>query len=219
MVQFYAPQAYFVFHDSFHPDAPEWLVLFEDYTKVAMDHHGYMAFSDYSGNDTQAICDHYDRDNAQLGTVSSKFEVWQGEWAFATDNCAHWLLGFNIRTQGNQTKCSQVPCPKLYFDCPSKNKFDCEVDPSVARNGPFSPPFDNAAILVENGMCWSDNNETLNATGLQHVANCTVQVIDKYYNSSFMWTARNQIETKWSYLWAYDMGWFKAKANPAVPVD
>jgi len=34
-----------------------------------------------------------------------------------------------------------------------------------------------------------------------------------------MWTARNQIETKWSYLWAYDMGWFKAKANPAVPAD
>jgi len=34
-----------------------------------------------------------------------------------------------------------------------------------------------------------------------------------------MWTARNQIETKWSYLWAYDMGWFRAKANPAVPAD
>lgn len=64
MVQFYAPQAYFVFHDSFHPDAKEWLVLFEDYEKVAMDHHGYMAFASYSEANTTKICEDYDRDNA-----------------------------------------------------------------------------------------------------------------------------------------------------------
>jgi len=67
-------------------------------------------------------------------------------------------------------------------------------------------------------MCWTDNNTTFNAQGLQQIADCTVETIDKYYNASFMWTARNQIEEKWDYMRAYDLGWFKAKKEPEVGI-
>lgn len=218
LVQFYAPQAYFVFHDSFNPNAPEWKVLFEDYTMTAMDHHGYMAFTAGYQNvtNTTDICEHFDRDNKDTKLLTPQFEVWQGEWAFATDTCAHWLLGFNTQSQAKLTTCSQVECPPLYFDCPSKTSTDCAVDKSIAVNGPFGVnQWNNSQTLIEKGMCWSDNNTTQNATGLQHIANCTVEVIDRYYNASFMWTAHNQIEAKWDYIKAYDLGWFKAKEWPA----
>jgi len=46
MVQMYAPQAYFVFHNSFIYDAGTWddLFLDDDIDKVVMDHHFYEAF-------------------------------------------------------------------------------------------------------------------------------------------------------------------------------
>lgn len=48
---------------------------------------------------------------------------------------------------------------------------------------------------------------------LKQVANCTVEFIDAHYNASFMWTAKNQIEEKWDYIKAYDLGLFDAKKN------
>lgn len=46
LVQRYAPQAYFVFHDSFRYDENVWNDLFrdDDVEKVVMDHHYYWAF-------------------------------------------------------------------------------------------------------------------------------------------------------------------------------
>lgn len=43
MVQRYAPQAHFVFHDAFKYDPTVWNDLFadDDIEKVAMDHHYY----------------------------------------------------------------------------------------------------------------------------------------------------------------------------------
>jgi len=43
MVQRYAPQAHFVFHDAFTYDPTVWNDLFadDDIEKVAMDHHYY----------------------------------------------------------------------------------------------------------------------------------------------------------------------------------
>lgn len=48
MVQKYAPQAYFVFHDAFYFDPEVWNDLFadDDHDKVAMDHHYYQAWYD-----------------------------------------------------------------------------------------------------------------------------------------------------------------------------
>lgn len=77
-----------------------WPQLFADgdWDKVVMDRHGYMAFWTY--NETNAIppewfCTKFESEQKFAANLTPKFEVWLGEWAFATDNCAHWLLGFN----------------------------------------------------------------------------------------------------------------------------
>lgn len=53
------------------------------------------------------------------------------------------------------------------------------------------------------------------------IADCLVQFIDDNFDSSFMWTAHNEIETKWDYVKAYDLGWFtgldKKYGKPAAP--
>ena len=61
MVQRYAPQAHFVFHDSFHFEADTWNDLFadDDVDKVAIDHHKYQAWNGAS-NDTSVYCDDYE---------------------------------------------------------------------------------------------------------------------------------------------------------------
>lgn len=68
LVQRYAPQAYFVFHDSFRADDGHWWQLFADgdWDKVAMDHHSYMAFWDYDETEIlpyDFFCSWYKSDN------------------------------------------------------------------------------------------------------------------------------------------------------------
>ena len=49
LVQEHAPQAYFVFHNSFRPDWSDWSDLFAegDRAMTAVDHHGYFAWSNF----------------------------------------------------------------------------------------------------------------------------------------------------------------------------
>jgi len=38
-------------------------------------------------------------------------EVWWGEWALATDNCAMWLGGFNDQNPEPSVQCKPIECP------------------------------------------------------------------------------------------------------------
>lgn len=188
-----------------------------------MDRHGYMAFWDY--NETAVLppeyfCARYESENNFTVNLTSKMEVWLGEWAFATDNCAHWLLGFNDATAARQAKCAQLDCPQAYYVCPEgAPASDCQVDASVAKYGPEGVnAWNNDQTLIENGKCWTDDLAFYNKTEYQHIANCTVEMIDKYYNASFMWTAHNQLEEKWDYIRAWDHQYFIAKANETADV-
>lgn len=216
LVQRYAPQAYFVFHDSFRPGDPTWLNLFPDgdWDKVAMDHHAYMAFWDYEETNIlppEYYCSVYANDNKFISEgIKDKMEVWMGEWAFATDNCAHWLVGFNDQTAPRQGQCVQVDCPELYFPCPDgASDTDCKVDPTIEKNGPFGiNKGNNDQTLIENGKCWTDSMDLMSQDEYTQLADCTVSFIDRNFDASFMWTAHNQINTKWDYIKAYDLGWF-----------
>ena len=95
LVQRYAPQAIFVFFDSWDYNPNTWNDLFPkgDNEKVAMDHHYYHAFSEEAQNTTQWYCNAYE--NEAKNALNFNFPVWFGEWSLATDACAHWLGGFN----------------------------------------------------------------------------------------------------------------------------
>lgn len=36
------------------------------------------------------------------------------------------------------------------------------------------------------------------------------EAFDEYTDAQFIWTARNEIEPRWSYIQAYDLGWLKS---------
>ena len=135
-----------------------------------------------------------------------------GEWAFATDNCAHWLLGFNDQTGKRQANCAQVECPKAYYKCPEgAPASDCQVDPSIGVNGPFGTnPRNNNQTLIEKGLCYTDNTTMYSEDEYLSIADCVVSFIDDNFDASFMWTAHNEINMKWDYVQTYDAGWFRS---------
>lgn len=105
LVQRYAPQAHFVFHNSFIYQPDKWNDLFrdDDIDKVAMDHHYYWAFE--SGlNKIDQFC----QDTKYFAGLADqiKYEVWFGEWALATDNCAMFLNGLNDGDPNHLFKCA-----------------------------------------------------------------------------------------------------------------
>jgi hypothetical protein len=127
LVQDNAPDAYFVFHDSFHFGADTWNDLFDkdDYHLVAIDHHQYQGWA--QGMYTkEEFCDDYERNAA----TSDDFlmEVWIGEWSLATDVCAHWLGGFNDGNTDPQFKCKRVECPRTYLPSSHAVDFDRTAD-------------------------------------------------------------------------------------------
>jgi hypothetical protein len=54
-------------------------------------------------NTVKQFCDDYESNAANA--ENSKYEVWFGEWALATDVCAHWLGGFNDANTDPQFEC------------------------------------------------------------------------------------------------------------------
>lgn len=149
-MQRYAPQAKSVFHDSFLFGAELWNDLFSDNaTDVVIDHHQYWAFAGYPGNSTLAdFCGAFENEAARADEF--KFEVWLGEWALATDNCAHWLNGLNRGVPNQGFKCAKLSCPQTYM--PDKVDFDRNAD----ILGPFG---DSNSTLnsIQKGQCFTDS--------------------------------------------------------------
>lgn len=89
-----APHLKFVFHDSGHLTPADWDDLFEDddIHNVVLDNHYYRAWSG-DNTDIETVCAAY-KDHLEM-VAGHKYEVWIGEWALATDDCAFWLGNFN----------------------------------------------------------------------------------------------------------------------------
>jgi hypothetical protein len=98
--------------------------------KVAIDHHQYQGWA-HNMFTADEFCDDYERNAATADSI--KYEVWIGEWALATDVCAHWLGGFNDGNTDPQFKCKRVTCPKSYL--PAENAVD--FDRTTPMHGPY----------------------------------------------------------------------------------
>lgn len=105
LVQRFAPQAKFVFHDSFRFDPDTWNKLFraDDVHNVVIDHHYYWAFQ----TNLKVIDDFCGQVKTEAAIADKlNMEVWFGEWSLATDNCAQHLNGLNDGTMNPNFKCA-----------------------------------------------------------------------------------------------------------------
>ena len=156
----------------------------------------------------QDACDEYEtRISYQADPL--KYPVWIGEWALATDVCAHWLGGFNDANTHPQYQCHVRDCPTSYLPAPFAVDFDRTADVL----GPTGPAefADSPAALIRQGKC-GDDSLYFNYTDVQKIAKCALDTFDRHVNATFLWTARNEIEAKWDYVKAWDLGWINKTA-------
>ena len=215
-MQRYAPQAYFVFHDSFNYSWDYWKDLFaeDDRHMVAMDHHGYLAWGNWDS--WEDACDQFTSDtNNTKQFRDGGIEVWWGEWALATDNCAHWLGGCNDANPNPQQACKPVPCPMSYLPA---DQFNTEFNrDSTEPLGPWGTA-DQTKCSITGGICW-DDSEQFTKEEVGKLATCMLKAFDANLDAQFIWTARNEIEDKWSYVKAWDNGWINTTALPNTTIE
>jgi glucan 1,3-beta-glucosidase len=95
-----------------------------------------------------------------------------------------------------------VDCPKSYIPDP---ELGVDFDRTAAILGPFGS---NDLSTIRNGKCPIDSafysDDDVNTLG-----KCATSIMDQYVAGQFMWTFRNELEPRWSYVQAYDAGWIK----------
>jgi len=48
---------------------------------------------------------------------------------------------------------------------------------------------------------------------LYQIGQCVLEAYNSTLGGQFIWTFRNELEPRWSYLQAYDFGWIKPKSD------
>ena len=198
-IQKRAPRLTFVFHDAFQFSAAMWNDLFADgdTDKVVLDTHFYTAWSG-THSKISDFCDIYSSGLQEAQSI--KYDVWVGEWSLATDQCAMWLGGFNDGPAEYSYACSSAPCPYSYLPAP----YNVDFDRSAAVLGPFG----GSPQTVQYGNCFSDSAYFSDAD-VDTLGHCALAAFDEHVQAQFLWTARNEIEPRWSFPQAYDNGWIK----------
>jgi len=211
MIKEQQPRIVFVFHDAFHWDANTWNDLFadDDHENVVMDTHQYYAW----WGQKDSIGDFCDGMGGNFNMASQvKYDVWVGEWSLATDVCATWLGGFNDSNTDAARTCKRVDCPKTYL--PTQGT---DFDRTVEKLGPFGlSGKDRSHSTIQSGTCPIDS-DWYSEDDVMKLGQCTLDIFNWAVEGHFMWTVRNELEPRWSYVDSYDKGWIKNK-TPAAEV-
>jgi len=202
-----APHWRFVMHDSFRGYPAAWWDFMKGCPMKAIDTHIYLAW-----NSPGIIQSFYAAACSFKGGVRSledlvDMPVIVGEWSLATDNCAMWLNGFNDNLPGYpKVSCEMKPCapPYMGYDQPG-----CPPEEIYPLQGPYGtgvsgPEFGKCPVGVEWGSKEDEAMTTLTAKQLHS------------FNSGhgwIFWNFRTELEPRWSFIVAYDKGWFPAKVN------
>jgi hypothetical protein len=89
------------------------------------------------------------------------------------------------------------------------DEFDTTFDRSSTEPlGPYAQNKNHSVVGITNGTCW-DDSELWSFEEVQQLAECTLNTFNSKIDAQFLWTARNEIEDKWSYINAWDLGWLK----------
>jgi hypothetical protein len=66
--------------------------------------------------------------------------------------------------------------------------------------------------MVRYGKCATDSAFFSN-DDVQRLGDCTRYIFDDTVQGQFLWTFRNELEPKWDYIKAYDLGWINKNRN------
>jgi len=64
--------------------------------------------------------------------------------------------------------------------------------------------------VVQKGKCSTDSS-VFSDTEVNSIAACALESWNSWLKAHFLWTAHNEIEEKWDYIKAYDLGWLNQK--------
>ena len=134
-----------------------------------------------------------------------KYDVFNGEWALATDTCVQWLNGFNDHRDLFDKPCAWVDCPKPYL--PASTAVD--LDRSADIQGPYGSSKEGN---IRKGKCMSDSLY-LKDSDVNLLGKCAIKAFDKYMQGMFLWNFKNEIAPRWDYIRAYDEGWIKRNST------
>ena len=204
------PAVKFVFHDSFRPKASIWNDLFadDDIENTVLDNHTYLAWAQPRNDDVTSYCGTFANTLKSEEFSKIKYETWVGEWSLATDVCAWWLGGFNESYNFDyQFPCEWVDCPYSYLP----KELAVDFDRTVPLMGPHGS---SDRALIRNGQCARDST-FFSKDEVQVLADCMLEMFHETVQGQFLWTFRNELEDKWNYITAYDLGWLNQNKTKA----
>lgn len=96
-----------------------------------------------------------------------------------------------------------MDCPVSYLP----GTFNIDFDRTADTLGPYG---ESARATVQNGKCARDSTFFSDAD-VKTLGDCVGYIFDDNVAGQFLWTARNELEDKWSYKNAYDKGWLTSR--------
>ena len=93
-----------------------------------------------------------------------------------------------------------------------------DLDRTASINGPFGTALADGLdqAFIRNGQCATDSSFFSDAE-VAMLGGCALRAFDDMVAGKFLWTFRNELEDKWSYVNAFDKGWLN-RNNP-VPTE
>eukprot|EP00351_Strombidinopsis_sp_SopsisLIS2011_P006136 CAMPEP_0116886686 /NCGR_PEP_ID=MMETSP0463-20121206/20630_1 /TAXON_ID=181622 /ORGANISM="Strombidinopsis sp, Strain SopsisLIS2011" /LENGTH=134 /DNA_ID=CAMNT_0004547543 /DNA_START=757 /DNA_END=1161 /DNA_ORIENTATION=- len=105
---------------------------------------------------------------------------------------AMWLGGFNDGGSPFVYDCAWVDCPYSYL--PESSAVD--FDRSLPEIGPFGSITESSPKY---GKCPIDS-DFFSEDDVLRLGDCSTYVFNEYAQAQFLWTARNELESKWNYV-------------------
>ena len=91
-----------------------------------------------------------------------------------------------------------------------------DFDRTAAILGPFGSDGtgEREDVCIQKGRC-SKDSAFFNHEEIETIARCAVASFDRHLNATFLSTAHTEIEERWDYVKAWDLGWInKTRLDP-----
>lgn len=89
------------------------------------------------------------------------------------------------------------------------------MDRTVYMQGPFGT---NELDVARYGMCPIDSAK-FSHEDLFKIGQCVLETFNEYVDAQIIWTFRNELEPRWSYLEAYDAGWINPSEHSSKQAE